>query len=132
MIVSSTMMIDILCGYFNLTVLMTSVTLTPTSTTFMAGQEINLTCKTSYCNPPANITWYKSSTDITSQATVTRDTSDGLVRTTSSLQTLVFKMDNGKQVYCTASNIPGSSVISTVLSLVVLCTYTYLYMKYNP
>lgn len=132
MIVSSTMMIDILCGYFNLTVPMTSVTLTPTSTTFMAGQEINLTCKTSYCNPPANITWYKSSTDITSQATVTIDTSDGLVRTTSSLQTLVFKMDNRKQVYCTASNIPGSSVISTVLSLVVLCTYTYLYMKYNP
>lgn len=131
MIVSSTMMIDILCGYFNLTVPMTSVTLTPTSTTFMAGQQINLTCITSYCNPPANITWYKSSTDITSQATVTIDTSDGLVSTTSSLQTLVFKMDDGKQVYCTASNIPSSSVISTVLSVVVLCTYTYLYMKYN-
>lgn len=131
MIVSSTMMIDILCGYFNLTVPMTSVTLTPTSTTFMAGQQINLTCITSYCNPPANITWYKSSTDITSQATVTIDTSDGLVSTTSSLQTLVFKMDNGKQVYCTASNIPSSSVIFTVLSVVVLCTYTYLYMKYN-
>lgn len=131
MIVSSTMMIDLLCGYFNLTVPMTSVTLTPTSTTFMAGQQINLTCITSYCNPPANITWYKSSTDITSQATVTIDTSDGLVSTTSSLQTLVFKMDDGKQVYCTASNIPSSSVISTVLSVVVLCTYTYLYMKYN-
>lgn len=130
MIVSSTMMIDILCEYFNLTVPMTSVTLTPTSTTFMTGQQINLTCITSYCDPPANITWYKSSTDITSQATVTIDTSNGLVRTTSSLQTLVFKMDNGKQVYCTASNIPGRSEISTVLSVVVWCTYTYLYVKY--
>ncbi|XP_078319154.1 uncharacterized protein LOC144620908 [Crassostrea virginica] len=34
----------------------TSVTLTPTSVTVIAGQQMNLTCATSYCNPPANIT----------------------------------------------------------------------------
>lgn len=110
---------------------MKSVTLTPNSITVVVGQQINLTCTTSYCNPPANISWYKSSTDITSQSTSTRDESGGLVRTASSLQTLVFKMDNEKQVYCAVSNIPGRSVISTVLSVAVWCTYTYSNMMYH-
>lgn len=113
------------------TVPVTSVTLTPVATTLIAGQLLNLTGITSYCNPPANITWYKSTTDITSQSTSTRNMSDGLVRTTSSLQTQVVKMDNGKQVYCTASNIPGRSINSTLLTVAVWCTYTYLYMYYH-
>uniref|UniRef100_A0A8W8NFL9 Hemicentin-1 n=1 Tax=Magallana gigas TaxID=29159 RepID=A0A8W8NFL9_MAGGI len=104
---------------FTVIVPVKSVTLTPNSITVVVGQQINLTCTTSYCNPPANISWYKSSTDITSQSTSTRDKSGGLVRTASSLQTLVFKMDNEKQVYCAVSNIPGRSVISTVLSVAV-------------
>lgn len=112
------------------TVPVTSVTITPVATTLIDGQVINLICITSYCNPPANITCYKSTTAIhvTSHSTSTRN---GLVRTTSSLQTQVVKMDNGKHVYCTASNIPGRSINSTVLTLAVLCTYTYFYMNYK-
>lgn len=110
---------------------MTSVTLTPNSITVIVGQQINLTCTTSYCNPLANISWYKSSTDITSQSTSARENSDGLVRAASSLQTLVVKMDNEKHVYCAVSNIPGRRVISTVLSVAVWCTYTYLYVRYH-
>lgn len=112
------------------TVPVTSVTITPVATTLIDGQVISLICITSYCNPPANITWYKSTTAIhvTSHSTSTRN---GLVRTTSSLQTQVVKMDNGKHVYCTASNIPGRSINSTVLTLAVLCTYTYFDMNYK-
>lgn len=112
------------------TVPVTSVTITPVATTLIDGQVINLICITSYCNPPANITWYKSTTAIhvISHSTSTRN---GLVRTTSSLQTQVVKMDNGNHVYCTASNIPGRSINSTVLTLAVLCTYTYFYMNYK-
>lgn len=115
------------------TVPVTSVTITPVATTLIDGQVINLICITSYCNPPAYITWYKSRTDmhVTSQSTSSRNMSDGLVRTTSSLQTQVVKMDNGKHVYCTASNIPGRSINSIVLTLAVLCTYTYFYMNYK-
>lgn len=115
------------------TVPVTSVTLTPVATTLIAGQLVNLTCITSYCDPPANITWYKSTTDIhvTSQSTYIMNMSDGLVRTTSSLQTQVVKMDVGKQVYCTASNIPGRSINSTVLTVDLWCMYTYLYMNYH-
>lgn len=107
---------------FSVKVPVTSVTITPVATTLIDGQVINLICITSYCNPPANITWYKSTTAIhvTNHSTSTRNISDGLVRTTSSLQTQVVKMDNGKQVYCTASNIPGRSINSTVLTLAVL------------
>lgn len=119
------------CFFLNSTVPVTSVTLTPNSITVVVGQQINLTCTTSYCYPPANISWYKSSTDITSQSTSTRDKSGGLVRTASSLQTLVFKKDNEKQVYCAVSNIPDRSVTSTVLSVAVWCTYTYLNMRYH-
>lgn len=115
------------------TVPVTSVTITPVATTLIDGQVINLISITSYCNPPANITWYKLTTAIhvTSHSASTRNISDGLVRTTSSLQTQVVQMENGKQVYCTASNIPGRSINSTVLTLAVLCTYTYLYMNYQ-
>lgn len=104
----------------------TSVMLTPNSITVIVGERIHLTCTTSFCNPPANISWYKLSMDITNQSTHVIEASNGLFRTTSSLQTLVFKMDNEKQVYCAVSNIPGQSLNSTVLTLVVLCTFTYL------
>lgn len=86
---------------------------------------MNLTCTTSYCNPPANITWYMSSTDITSQSTNTTDVSNNLVKTTSQLLSQVVKTDNGKQVYCTASNILGRSVQSMMHTVIVWCRYWY-------
>lgn len=105
---------------FSVKVPVTSVTLTPTSITLIAGQQGNLTCTTSYCYPLANITWYKSMTDITSQSTYTTDVFDSLVKTTSQLMIRAVKLDNEKRVYCTASNIPGQSVQSEVHLLIVL------------
>ncbi|XP_062572124.1 cell adhesion molecule 2-like [Saccostrea cucullata] len=92
----------------------TSVTLTPTRMTVDAGKTITLTCQTGYCNPAANITWFKSSVDVTSQATSSTDTdSKGLVRTTSVLQYTGVAGDNGQQVYCQAMNKKDQRVTST-------------------
>lgn len=122
MIFPSTIRFLFVC-YLNFTVPVTSVTVTPTPITVTAGQQMNLTCITSYCNPPANITWYMSSTDITSQSTNTTDVSNNLVKTTSQLLSQVVKTDNGKQVYCTASNILGRSVQSIMHTVIVWCRY---------
>ena len=99
----------------------TSVTLTPTSITVTDGQQMNLTCTTSASNPQANITWYKSFVDITSQSTWTTEEVGGLARTVSSLQSIVGKEDNGKQIYCRASNTPNHTVTSNVQSINVQC-----------
>ncbi|XP_065933086.1 nephrin isoform X2 [Magallana gigas] len=98
----------------------TSVTLAPTSINVTAGQQMYINCTTSYCYPPANITWYMSSTNFTNQFTLTKNTSNGLVRTLSALSINASKSDNGKRVYCTASNISGRRVNSTVNMLTVL------------
>nr|XP_022289527.1 nephrin-like isoform X2 [Crassostrea virginica] len=95
----------------------TSVTLTPTSITVADGQQMNLTCTTSASNPQANITWYKSFVDITSQSTSTTEEVGGLARTVSSLQSIVGKEDNGKRIYCRASNSPNQAVTSNVQSI---------------
>lgn len=99
------------------------VTLEPTPITVIAGQLVNLTCSTSYCNPPATIRWYKSLTDVTSKSKFTTDTSDGLVRTTSSLLLNITKADGGKDMYCTASNLQDNSVKSIVHTITVYCKY---------
>ena len=99
----------------------TSVALTPTPITLIAGQQMNLTCTTSASNPQANITWYKSSVDITSQSTWTTQIDGGLLRTISSLLSRVGKQDYGKQVYCRASNIQNMTVTSNITSLNVIC-----------
>nr|XP_022287372.1 nephrin-like isoform X2 [Crassostrea virginica] len=98
----------------------TSVTLTPTSFTVTDGQQMNLTCTTSASNPQANITWYMSTVDITSQSTSTTEEVGGLARTISSLQSIVGKEDNGKQINCRASNTPNQAVTSNVQSINVL------------
>ncbi|XP_062605655.1 synaptogenesis protein syg-2-like [Saccostrea cucullata] len=93
---------------FNVTVSVTSVTLTPTNITVDAGKQINLICQTDYCNPAASITWYKASYSVATPTTVTTDTnSNGLYRTTSVLQYTGVPEDNGRQVYCNASNRPS-------------------------
>ena len=99
----------------------TAATLTPTLIIFTAGQKMNLTCTTSASNPQANITWYKSSVDITSQSTFSTQREGGLTRTISSLQGRVVKEDNGKQLYCSASNTPNKTVTSIVQTLNVMC-----------
>ena len=104
-----------------ITVPITSVTLTPTSVTVTAGQQMNLTCTTSYCNPAANITWYLSSVDITSQSLSAMEKNGGLFRTISSLLREVVKEDYGKKVYSRGSNKLGEHVISSVQTVNVLC-----------
>lgn len=107
--------------FMYISVPVTSVTLAPTSINVTAGQQMYINCTTSYCYPPANITWYMSSTNFTNQFTLTKNTSNGLVRTLSALSITASKSDNGKRVYCTASNISGRRVNSTVNMLTVLC-----------
>ena len=109
---------------FTETVPVTKVTLTPTPITVVDGQQMNLTCATSYSNPAANITWIKSTEDITDQSSQTTDSSVGLVRTVSLLLITVVKEDNGKQVFCRASNTQDKSVSSTVNILNIMCKYT--------
>lgn len=100
------------------------MTLAANSYTVIVGQQINLTCTTSYCNPPANITWFKSTTDITNQSTFTRYTLDGLVKTSSQLLSWVVKTDNGQNVFCTASNTPSRNVNSMMYRLTIWCKNT--------
>lgn len=94
----------------------TFVNITPTSITVTDEQPINFTCKTSFCYPEANITWYLPSRNITSQSTFINN-SDELVRTISSILSTFVKSDNGKQVVCAASNIPGRRVNSESVQL---------------
>lgn len=96
------------------------VTMNLTTTNVIAGQEIDISCTTSFCDPPANITWFTSSVDGTNQYKYTNDRNgEGLVSTKSSLQIIATAKDNGMMVYCSASNIPSRSVNSTVQILTV-------------
>lgn len=98
--------------------------MTLATTNVTAGQKIHINCTTSFCDPPANITWVSSSVDSTNQYTYTDDTNDdGLVRINSSLQRSVTAKDNGMMVYCSASNIPNRNVTSTVQIFSVSCKY---------
>lgn len=103
------------------TVPVSSVTLLPTMISVIAGQQMNITCATSYCNPPANITWYLSSEDVTDQSTFTINRVDGLAETVSLLLSKIGKADNGKQVHCVASNTPDKTVTSYKSTLNILC-----------
>ncbi|XP_048773500.2 uncharacterized protein LOC125678831 isoform X6 [Ostrea edulis] len=106
-------------GYWNTSttifvqVPVSSVVLKPTRITVNIDEIVTLTCQTDFCNPPANITWYKASSDITSQATSTTETKNGyLVRTTSVLPYTGVAEDNDQEVHCAASNIPEQDVES--------------------
>nr|XP_022290407.1 cell adhesion molecule 1-like [Crassostrea virginica] len=94
-----------------------SITLLPTVISVIAGQQMNLTCETSYCNPPANITWYKSLNDITNQSTSKTYIVDGLTKTVSVLLSPVVKADNRNQIYCIANNTRNTEVSSSIRTL---------------
>ena len=94
--------------------------------TMVAGTQIYLSCMTSYCIPPANITWYKSSVDMTSLSGSIFAHSGGLMKTITSLQITLVKEDNGKHVFCKASNIRGKDESSSMIILNVLCKHWYL------
>lgn len=83
---------------------------------------MNLTCETSYCVPPANITWFKSSINIPFSSSTYHKSGD-LVRTISSVIITVDKGDNGKLVYCIARNLDRKSVRSSTDALNVMCKY---------
>lgn len=79
------------------------------------GKHILCFCQTNYCFAPVNITWYKGLSAISNltMLTFTLDTSsDGLVRTKSSLRFTVTDNDNCQEIYCTASSIDGERVES--------------------
>ena len=101
-----------------------SVNLTQTPIIVSAGQMINLTCVTSYSNPEATITWYKSSEDVTPQSTSETQRDGGLIRTVSYLRSPVLKEDNEKRIYCRANNTVDTSITSSMGTIIVLCKYT--------
>lgn len=83
-----------------------------------------LTCQTSYCHPPAIVTWYNDNIEIADHTIVTTDTNQYfLSRMTSTLQYTVMPQDNGKKIYCIASNILGERVVSEKITLDVRCKY---------
>ena len=110
-----------LCLFLNGLEPVSSVTLFSTTTTLISGQQMNLTCATSYCNPPAYITWYKSSENVTNQSNYTINRMDGLAETVSLLLITVGKNDTGKQIFCRASNTPDKTITSNTSTLNVLC-----------
>ena len=103
------------------TVPVENVAISVKTNTMVAGTQINLSCMTSYCIPPANITWYKSSVDMTSLSGSIFAYSGGLLKTITSLQISLVKEDIGKHVFCKASNIRGKDVSSSMIILNVLC-----------
>lgn len=113
----------LLCDYLTISVPVTSVILTPTPIIALAGQQINITCTTSYCYPPAYVMWYMSSTDITSLSIATKDETEDFVRTVSFLSINLGKSDNGKHVFCIARNIRDQSETSMMNTVTVLCMY---------
>lgn len=83
-----------------------------------------LTCQTSYCHPPAIVTWYNDNIEIADHTIVTTDTNQYfLSRMTSKLQYTVMPQDNGQKIYCIASNILGERVVSEKITLDVRCKY---------
>lgn len=115
--------IFLLCDNLTISVPVTSVILTPTPIIALAGQQINITFTTSYCYPPAYVTWYMSSTDITSLSIASKDETEDFVRTVSFLSINLGKSDNGKHVFCIARNIRDQSETSMMNTVTVLCMY---------
>lgn len=103
---------------------MTSVTLTPTPIFAIAGKQINITCTTPYCYPPADITWYINFENMPSKDIYRYTYKGGLVRTISTLSTTFNKSDNGNEMYCTARTLPYQGVNSTVYTVTVMCMYS--------
>lgn len=101
-----------------------SVTLTPTPIFAIAGKQINITCTTPYCYPPADITWYINFENMPSKDIYRYTYKGGLVRTISTLSTTFNKSDNGNEMYCTARNLPYQGVNSTVYTVTVMCMYS--------
>lgn len=83
-----------------------------------------LTCQTSYCHPPATVTWYNDNIEISDHIFVTIDKNQYfLSRMTSKLQYTVMPQNNGQSIYCIASNIQGERVVSDKITLDVRCKY---------
>lgn len=106
-----------------ISVQVTKVTLMPVSITGEVGDQMYLSCTTSFCFPQANVSWFISSTDITNQSTPTTNSDSGLSRTNSTLILSLSKAHNGKQVYCAASNKPNQIVNSLTHTVTVFCKY---------
>lgn len=113
--------------YYNansLAVPVLALTLSPTELSVNSGNIISLECQTNYCNPPSTIIWYIDGEKVSGQIKVTIDTnSTGISRTTSVLQYTAVPSDDGKPVYCTATNFEGYIIESRKHYLNVKCEF---------
>lgn len=105
------------------TVPVNKVELTPKKITANEAQQINLTCKTDYCNPAANITWYKGSSPImVNKFNISHETDqNGLIKTTSVFMYTGARDDNMQIMSCKASNVQGVTVESAKYALNIRC-----------
>lgn len=104
---------------FNIKVPVNKVELSPKKITANEAQQINLTCKTDYCNPAANITWYKGSSPImVNNFNISHETGENnLIKTTSVFMYTGARDDNMQNVSCKASNVQGVTVESAKYAL---------------
>lgn len=100
----------------------TNVTLYFNQNSVNISEQMRLTCVSEYCYPSAHITWYIGS-DVVSESIIDNVSSgnDGLFQTTSTLQYTGVEADNGKPVYCKASNLHNITVESSRKYLDVIC-----------
>lgn len=100
----------------------TSAIISTNQTSLDSGTKMYLTCQTSYCHPPATVTWYNENTKISDHTIITYDTNQYfLSRTTSKFLYYVMAQDNGQKMNCIASNIQGERVVSNKITLDVRC-----------
>ncbi|CAG2190804.1 unnamed protein product [Mytilus edulis] len=141
--VNSTMRsVDILCScnknindvnlnyYFRLfSVPITKVNLTATPTDenpikVISGSYQRFICTTDAGRPSARIQWYMSGTNVTDEASPQPSSCSAGCETVMSSSVLSYIgniTDNGRTIYCSAVNVEGQSVNSTMKSIDILC-----------
>lgn len=108
----------------SLAVPVSALTLSPAEPSVNSGNNISLECQTNYCNPSSTIIWHIDSEKVSGQIDIAIDTNGtGLLRTTSVLQYTAVPNDDGKLVYCTATNFKGHIIASEKHLLNVKCKF---------
>lgn len=97
-------------------------------TDILSGSSQHFTCTTDEGRPSSEIQWYMSGVNITDDAVVQPDTcnpgcNDKVI--SSSVLTYIGDItDNGKKIYCTATNMNSTGVRSQDKHINILCMYT--------
>lgn len=97
------------------------------------GKTQKFICLTDEGRPSSKIHWYMSGANITdssSQSDMCNSNCNGTFASSSVLVYTGNLADDGKNIYCTASNTESRSVRSYNRTVVILCKYNFNYLKY--